>query len=123
MIRPMTVFVRGLRFHSHHGVTEREREHGQWLEADIRAEVDTRAGHTDDVGDTVDYVELARLMVQTSHEGNAHTLERLLETYTDNALSKWPIINRLTVEVSKPNPLLNPTMAAIGVRIEKSRAR
>jgi len=117
----MTVFVRGLRFHSHHGVTDLERAHGQWLEAEIEAEIETRAGQTDRIEDTVDYVALANLLVETSRATNSHTLEHLAEAFARRTLEKWEMVNRIRVEVSKPNPLLNPSMAAIGVRLEKSR--
>lgn len=119
----MTVLVRGLRFHSHHGVTELERDHGQWLEVDVSAEVRTVAGTTDLIADTVDYVVLAELMVETSRATKAHTLEFLAAAFADRALAKWPGIETLVVEIRKPNPLLHLTTQSIGVREQRSRSR
>ena len=117
----MTVLVHGLTFHSHHGVTDVERQVGQWLEGDVEVDVSGTVGETDKLDDTVDYVELSQLLVETSKLHNSHTLEHLAERYAFDVLERWPIVTNVIVGLRKPNPLVSPTVAAFGVRLEKSR--
>ena len=117
----MTVLVRGLTFHSHHGIAESEREVGQWLEADIEVDTSGEAGRTDQIDDTVNYVDLAQLLVDTSNLTGSHTLEHLADRFAFAVLERWPQAVRVQVELRKNKPLVTPTIAAVGVRLVKSR--
>lgn len=117
----MNIHVRGLSFLSHHGITEEERINGQWLNADIWADVDARAGETDRMEDTVDYVDIAALLVECSESSKSFTLERLAEVYCSAVLERWPLVQRIWVELRKPRPLIPYTVGTVGVSHEKSR--
>jgi dihydroneopterin aldolase len=53
------ILLTGLAFYAHHGVSAEEQERGQVFTVDVTVEAELhRAGHTDDLADTVDYRDL-----------------------------------------------------------------
>ena len=74
----MLVELRGISIYTHHGVTDAEQEVGQRLEIDVALELrDCEAVATDELADTVDYSEVADLVVAAATETSYRTLERL----------------------------------------------
>ena len=72
------VEIRGLSIYTHHGVTEAEQEVGQRLEFDLTFDVpDCDAVLTDRLEDTIDYAEVADIVVLAATERSYRTLERL----------------------------------------------
>ncbi|MCH7903003.1 MAG: dihydroneopterin aldolase [Armatimonadetes bacterium] len=117
------VLVSGLEITGHHGVTQDERAHGCRLKIDVCAEVDGSADETDDVGDTVDYGELASLIVEVSDSGSYRTLERLARAVCDEAFQRFPSLLSLEVQIDKLDPPVPFTVGSLGVRLKMTRPR
>ena len=115
------VLVSGLEITGHHGVTEDERTHGCRLKIDVCAQVDGCADETDDVGDTVDYGELAALMVEVSDSASYRTLERLAMAFCDEAFRRFPSLLCLEVKIDKLDPPVPFTVGSLGVRLKAVR--
>ena len=110
-----TVFVSGLEFRAHHGVTEVERRIGHPVRLDIRAEVQDEARVTDDITDTVDYAALAHAATELLLKAPCHTLERAIELTGPELLAGFPRIHSLTLRIAKLAPPIGVTAREAGV--------
>ena len=115
------VLVSGLEITGHHGVTEDERTHGCRLKIDVCAQVDGCADESDDVGDTVDYGELAALMVEVSDSASYRTLERLAMAFCDEAFRQFPPLLAIEVKTNKLDPPVPFVVGSLGVRLKAVR--
>lgn len=115
------VLVNRLEIIGHHGVTESERDQGCKLRIGVSAEIDGSADETDKIRDTVDYAELAALMVEVSCASSYKTLERLARVFADEAFVRFPSIQSLEVQIDKLDPPVPHTVGSLGVRMNLSR--
>lgn len=114
--------IRGLRVLCHVGVPEVERAAPQPVELDVDLAVDlTRAGDTDDVGDTVDYGAAAVAVRDAVTATPVALLERLAHLAADAALSLDHRVLRVTVTVRKLRPPVPVDVATTAVRVHRSR--
>ena len=73
---PVEVEIRGLSIYTHHGVTDAEQEVGQRLEFDLSFDApDCDAVLTDRLEDTIDYAEVADIVVLAATERKYRTLD------------------------------------------------
>lgn len=115
------VLVNGLLITGHHGVTEKERAKGCRLKVDVSAEIDGAACETDEIGDTIDYGELAALMVEVSGSASYRTLERLAQMYADAVFARFSSVEVLEVQIDKLDPPVAFTVGSLGVRLSVAR--
>ncbi|MCH8979922.1 MAG: dihydroneopterin aldolase [Armatimonadetes bacterium] len=115
------VLVNGLELTGRHGVTEEERSGGCRLKIDVCAEVDGSADDSDDIGCTVDYGELAGLMVEVSGSASYRTLERLANVFCEEAFRRFPLLVSVEVQIDKLEPPVPFTVGSLGVRLTMSR--
>ena len=115
------VLVNGLEITGHHGVTEDERARGCRLKIDVSAEVDGSSDETDQISDTIDYGELAALVVEVSDSGSYRTLERLAKALCDEAFRRFPSLLSLEVQIDKLDPPVPFTVGSLGVRLKMAR--
>ena len=103
--------------HTHHGVTEAEREVGQRMVFDLELVVpDCGATSSDRVEDTVDYGELSGLVVELATAESRLTLERLVDLIGRQVLDRYPV-SRVTVRATKPEPPVPFTMDGASVEL------
>ena len=114
------VFVEGLEFYCVLGVHEFERRGTRRVCIDLDIESDCRtAGHSDDVGDALDYHAVAKL-VQRIVEGSSFRLvEALAESIASAVLADFPRAESLRVRVAKPGAIR--WADTVGVVIERRR--
>jgi dihydroneopterin aldolase len=116
------VFVRELDFYGHHGVSEEEQKLGHRFIADITAVLEDTVLRTDDIDDTVDYANLAMVMLQVSSENRFRTVEALAAAFCARALGLFPPIIEIQVEIAKQQLPPAPIIAgATGVRFHLRR--
>jgi len=96
----IAVELRGLRVFGRHGVHAEERERGQDFVFDVELDVGSR-GVSDEIGDAVDYVEVARVVREVSDERVYALLEALASAVADE-LERRYAPERLLVRVAKP---------------------
>ncbi len=116
------VYVRGLAFYGYHGCTDAEQAIGRRYQADINAEVQGTADETDSLDDTVNYVELANLMNEMSGADRYRTLEALAHAYCVQALTRFPKVSAVEVDICKPMPPAGVLADATGVRYRYERS-
>jgi dihydroneopterin aldolase len=99
------LLLRQLHFFGHHGVSEAERRAGGVFIVDLEVEADTaRSASTDDVADTVNYVDVYEVARRVVEEGEFHLLEALAARLAD-AVLELPRIERVHLRVTKPSRL------------------
>lgn len=116
-----TVFVRGLEFYGHHGVSAEERTLGHRYIADLRLEVNGEADESDKILETVNYVTAAERLIETSIKGNFQTLERTCGAIANEMLSNFQLVEKVWVRLAKRLPPANMMAESVGVELERSR--
>jgi 7,8-dihydroneopterin aldolase/epimerase/oxygenase len=108
--------------YTHHGVTDAEQEVGQRLEIDIRFDVpDCDAVLTDRVEDTVDYSQVADLVVLAATERSYRTLERLAHVIAERLMERYGC-DMVRVRATKPEPPLPLSISEVAVEVTRERA-
>ncbi|MFM9077845.1 MAG: dihydroneopterin aldolase [Solirubrobacterales bacterium] len=117
---PVTIRIEGMVVHTHHGVTEAERELGQRMLFDLELEVpECGATSSDRVEETVDYGELAELVAELATVESRLTLERLVDLIAREVLDRYPV-SSVTVRATKPEPPVPFTMDGASVELTLS---
>ena len=113
----VTIRIDGMSVHTHHGVTEAEREIGQRMVFDLELVVpDCGATSSDRVEETVDYGELSGLVAELATVESRLTLERLVDLIGREVLDRYPV-SRVTVRATKPEPPVPFTMDGASVEL------
>lgn len=92
----------GIEFFAHHGVLQSEKDLGQIFFADCEVFLDTSQCN-DDLRKTVNYAELASEIVSFSQKNRYNLLETLANNLAKHILTKYPIIEEITLTVHKPH--------------------
>jgi dihydroneopterin aldolase len=118
------ITLSGLVFFGRHGVNPEETALGQRFKVDLSVFLDlSKAGMTDEVGDTVSYAALYKV-VRAEVEGEpSGLLEHLAARIMLKVLGHDSRIERARLRVTKLNPPLNgSTSGQSSVTIERDRA-
>ena len=121
MTDPLTIEVRGLNLHAHHGVHDHEREHGQRFVLDlVLVPRSALACETDRLGDTVSYGDAARVAVEVATSTRFDLIERLAAHVADTLLARMPL-ERATITVHKPDAPLGLEFGDVAVTVSRVR--
>ena len=121
MTAPLTIEVRGLTVHAHHGVHPDEREHGQRFVLDLVLVPRSSLGcETDRLGDTVSYGDAARIAVEVATSTRFDLIERLAAHVADALLARLPL-ERATITVHKPEAPLGLEFDDVAVTVSRVR--
>jgi dihydroneopterin aldolase len=116
----ITVELRGIVLHGHHGVEADERARGQRFLFDVWVEVDESA-LSDRIEDAVDYRGVAKVVQETSDSRTYALLEALAAAVADELIDRFPI-TRARVRVRKPDVELDVPVEWSGATVERSRS-
>lgn len=117
------VFLEGLRFYGYHGVNPEEQMLGQRFVVDVRLTADlTKAGRSDDLGDTINYSAAAKRIRAIVEGPPRHLIEAVAEDIATALLAEHPLARSVTVTLRKPEAALKGiVMDAVGVRVRRTR--
>ena len=109
-------------FYGFHGVSKAEQELGQRFVVDLEVERDlSPAGRSDDIKDTVSYVDLYKLVKEIVEGPSRHLLENLAETIAQRVLDSHQV-DVVRVEIKKPEvPIKGSVLSHAGVEIFRER--
>jgi dihydroneopterin aldolase len=113
----ITVEIRDLRIFGRHGVHEDERERGQDFVFDVELEVGER-GTSDRFEDAVDYVEVARAILEVSEARQYALLEALASAVADELERRFSP-ERVRVRIRKPEVRPAGLDGAVGVTVTR----
>ena len=116
------IYLRGLVFHGFHGVLPEERTLGQKFTVDIELRTDlTQAGRSDQLGDSVNYVEVWEL-ARSHVEGTPRDLiETVAYSIVQDVLQQHAAIEEACVRVCKPHVAIPGVLEAVAVEIRRRR--
>lgn len=117
--------VLGIRAMGFHGVFEHEKRDGQEFVVDVSLELDLRpAGESDDLAETVNYGEVAQLVVRRIEGEPFDLIERLATVIAEDVLATESGRLRLetvTVTVHKPSAPVGVPFGDVLVRVRRDR--
>ncbi|TVR01735.1 MAG: dihydroneopterin aldolase [Deltaproteobacteria bacterium] len=117
-----TILVHNLEFVGHHGVYDEERHEGRRFAVDIAAHVETRgAGSSDRLGDTVDYRDLARIVLEVADGPSRHLIETLAEESCTRILDELPSVRQVELTIRKYATGVPGDPDWVGLRILRCR--
>jgi 7,8-dihydroneopterin aldolase/epimerase/oxygenase len=117
------ILLHEMAFYAHHGVSPEEQEAGQIFVVDVDVEADLhRAGHTDDVADTLDYRDVYARVRQVVTDERHGLLEAVAEAIAHRLL-EVDRVEAVTVRVRKPHVKLGGPLAYAGVEVTRRKRR
>jgi dihydroneopterin aldolase len=119
----VTVRLSGVSVHTHHGVSEAERQVGQRMIFDLELTLTgCEATESDELADTVDYGAVTEALVEAATSRSYLTLERLTAVIGECLLDRFPSVGVVTVRGSKPEPPIPVVMDGASVELTMSRS-
>ncbi len=108
-------------FYAYHGVNLEEQAQGQVFVVDVAVEADLhRAGHTDEIGDSLDYRDLYARVRQVVTGERYRLLEAVAEAVAHRLL-EVERIQGVTVRVRKPHVKLGGPLAYAAVEVVRRK--
>lgn len=105
-----------------HGVMPEEERLGQRFFISLTLDVDLRkAGLSDNVADTVNYGEVADVVMRIATERRCYLIEALAEAIAAEVLAAYPPVQRIVVKVEKPEAPITHIFDNVAVEIERGR--
>jgi dihydroneopterin aldolase len=119
---PDRITLTGLRAFAHHGVFAQERREGQEFVIDVTAHLELApAGDSDELAKTVNYGELAELVVAAVERDPVDLIETVAERVAAVALG-FGAVQLVEVTVHKPQAPLTVPFADVSVTVFRGRA-
>ncbi|TJY38544.1 dihydroneopterin aldolase [Cohnella pontilimi] len=116
------MLLRRMQFYGYHGVFAEENKLGQKFIVDLDLRLDlSRASHSDNVEDTVNYAEIHALVKRIVEGPPVKLIEALAENIASGILGTYTIISEATVSVTKPNPPFDITFDGVTVELRRQR--
>jgi dihydroneopterin aldolase len=111
-----------MEFYGYHGVLPEETILGQRFSVDLAVDVDLkRAGLTDDLEDSISYVDLYQLCKEVVEGEPYKLIEAVAEKIAQQTLDQFAKVEQVTVKVVKPNPPIHGHYQFVAVEIVRSR--
>jgi 7,8-dihydroneopterin aldolase/epimerase/oxygenase len=111
-----TIRLSNIAFDGRHGVTANERLGTRRFEVDVDIEAAVEASElSDELRDTIDYSEVAEIVVKTGTDESHHLIESLARRMLTNLVTRFPGAN-VTLELRKLAPPAcpgHPAFAAV----------
>jgi dihydroneopterin aldolase len=115
------ITLTGITGHGYHGVFPHERQQGQPFVVDLSCELDLSAAATDDdLGQTIDYGQLAQAVVSDVERDPLNLIEALAERIARTCLG-YPAVQRVAVTVHKPQAPMPVPVADVAVSLTRRR--
>ena len=117
-----SIFIHQASFECHIGVTPAERATLQEVVIDVDLGIDlSAAGRSDSMKDTLDYRSVWDLLNNCVVGTEIHLVEALSTKVGDVLLAHFPLIDSVTVGVTKPAALAAKGVGSVGVRLTVTR--
>ena len=87
------------------------------LDADLR-----RAGETDELEYTIDYAAVFRVCEQLMRSEDCDLLETFAVKLASRLLTRFPLAERVSLEILKPDAPIEGTFDSVGIRIARTRS-
>jgi len=113
--------VNNIKLYANHGCLNEEAMIGSWYQVDIEVDVDlTKSSISDDLEDTVDYVQLNHI-VKEEMVIRSKLLEEVANRILDRFFLELKMIKSATVSVAKLNPPIGGNVQEVVIILTKER--
>jgi dihydroneopterin aldolase len=110
-----------IRTFSYHGCLEEEAKIGSNYRVDLTIKTKLKpSAQTDELNDTVDYVDLNRIVVEEMAI-RAKLLEHVAQRIIDRVLKELLPVLKIKIEVTKLNPPIGGDVEGVTIRMKKKR--
>ncbi len=117
-----TIFLTGIEVKGRHGCSEFERQHAQLFIVDAELYLDLeRASKSDDLGDTIDYVQVLVDIKKIVGGTPRNLIETVAQDICEILLRKYFLLEGLKITIHKPNPPVKEKFAGAAVQLVRSR--
>ena len=117
-----TITLTGMEFLGRHGCSEEERTYLQPFIVDTELNLDlSKAGKSDNIADTVDYVELFKEVKKIITGESRNLIEALAEDIASSLLRNFEQIESVKVIIHKPEAPVAETFTGASVSIIRDR--
>jgi dihydroneopterin aldolase len=117
----MWIRLKNIQVYAYHGAHAFEREHGGRFEIDVELEADLeKAAKTDELQNTIDYVQVQQTVVFLATTKHHNLLETLSSSIADQLLRQFPI-REVIVRVRKPGASVGVVLDTVEVECRKSK--
>lgn len=115
------IFLEGVRFYGHHGVTPVQQAAGAWFSVDVELSLNLApAALSDDLAATVDYTEVGRRIVEIGTKERGNLLERLGGMLAEALLREFPA-REVKIRIRKLDAPMEGIPGIPGVELTRRR--
>ena len=116
-IKQSYIHIDHLQMHARHGVLPQEQLTGNDYDISIRIGCDiSRAMHTDDVADTINYAEVYNI-IRCEMDIPSHLIEHVAGRIADRLTARYANISDIVLRITKLNPPMGADCLGAGVEI------
>ncbi len=116
-----TIKLKNMVFYGYHGTADEEKELGGRFEVDLDLKTNlSKAIISDDIHDTINYVEIYKLVKNIVTESNYHLIEALAGKILKEILINFPL-TEVTIHLRKPNVPLHGVLDTVEVVITRTK--
>ncbi len=116
------ICLQQMEFYAYHGVFQEEAKLGQKFLVDVTLHTDLRrAGHSDELSDTLNYVQIYEIVKKTAQLERYNLVETVAETIANRLLDQFAEVAKVNVKVTKVMPPIEGILAGAAVEIERER--
>lgn len=115
----LTIYIKDLVVEAKHGVKPEEKRHTQSFVFNVELTIDSRAGVTDDLADTVNYSDVKKIITDIAQNNSFNLIEKLAQAIADRIL-RDKRVKKVIISIDKPDVYDNGTP---GIRLEATADR
>ncbi len=114
-----TIILQNIRTYSYHGCLIEEGKIGSDYKVDLEIKTNLKkSAKTDELQDTVDYVDLNRIVVEEMAI-RAKLLEHVAKRIMDRIFRELPVVTKVKIGVSKLNPPIGGDVEAVTIVLKQ----
>jgi len=114
--------IRNLKVYAYHGVEPAEKKRGQVFVISASLHLDLRnAGKTDELSKTIDYGDVCKGIKAFVMKNSFNLIETIAEQLAEKLLIENPALQRIWIEVKKPEAPIPVELETVSVEVERSR--
>jgi dihydroneopterin aldolase len=116
------IHLKNMAFYGYHGALAEENALGQRFLVDLTLSLDiAEATRTDNLADTVDYVQIYALCRKIVEKDRIKLIEKLANDILDQVLAACPRVREATIVLQKPSVPLGGPLDYVAIETSKSR--
>lgn len=116
------ITITGIKASGKHGVLEREKQEEQEFIVDVTLGIDLeKAADRDNLKDTVNYDEVAKLIHKIITGPTFNLIEALAGKIVDEILDEFDLVEKVKVTVHKPKAPISVPFGDVSVTIKRER--